>query len=108
MASNGKQLPRMMLGFVVRQCATAVGHMPTPEEFATWANNYSDGGRTFYLFGRPISIREAHVILRHPGREVSTRSIAPTPQLSADDLISPTVVNFAAAVARLRRKQIKS
>ena len=33
---------RIMLGFVVRQCAVALGHAPTPEELASWANEQRD------------------------------------------------------------------
>src|SRR5437667_411893 len=50
-ARNMEQNPRMsarpeaariMLGFVVRQCAVALGHAPTPEELASWANEQGD------------------------------------------------------------------
>jgi hypothetical protein len=101
--SDSKQWPKMMLGFVVRRCAAAVGHAPSAEEFASWANSYPDGDRTVYLFGRPISIREAHAILRHPGREVTARAARPAEQtLDGDPMSSSTVVSFAAAVARRR------
>jgi hypothetical protein len=104
MDSNGKQLPKMMLGFVVRRCAVAVGHDPSAEEFVEWANNFPDGDRIVRLFGRPISIREARAILRHPGRAVSTRSAQAGEQIALDEAsCSPTVVSFAAAVARLKR-----
>ena len=63
MASGPKALPKMMLGFVVRRCAVDVGHQPTAEEFAAWANEQRDGVRTFCLFGRPISVPEARLIL---------------------------------------------
>jgi hypothetical protein len=72
-----KAPPKMMLGFVVRQCAVALGHAPTPEEFAEWANNHGEGRGRYCLFGRPITVAEARVILRHPGRPVTVRSARP-------------------------------
>jgi hypothetical protein len=30
--------PKMMLGFIVRRCAADIGHTPTADEFAAWAN----------------------------------------------------------------------
>ena len=98
-------LPKMMLGFVVRRCAVAVGHEPSAEEFAAWANNYQEDGRAFRLFGRPISISEAQLILRHRGRPVTARSAAPhecvPPDESAAAQPSPNVTSLAAAAARL-------
>jgi hypothetical protein len=40
---------KMMLGFIVRRCACEIGHPPTPEEFAEWANNQErdDSGAVF-------------------------------------------------------------
>jgi hypothetical protein len=67
------QRNKMMLGFIVRRCAREIGHPPTPEEFAAWANNRQDNGQRYSLFGRPISVTAAKVILSQPGRMVSTR-----------------------------------
>ena len=64
---------RIMLGFVVRRCAVALGHPPTPEEFVEWANNQRDTRGRYRIFGRAISTAEARVILRHPGRLVTVR-----------------------------------
>lgn len=64
---------RVMLGFVVRQCAVALGHMPEPAELAEWANSQLDDHGRYRIFGRAISAAEAHVILRHPGRLVTVR-----------------------------------
>ena len=64
---------RIMLGFVVRQCAVALGHPPTPEELACWANEQRDARGRYRIFGRAISTDEARVILRHPGRLVTVR-----------------------------------
>ena len=64
---------KVMLGFVVRQCAVALGHAPTPDEFACWANEQRDSRGRYRIFGRPISADEAAVILRHPGRLVTVR-----------------------------------
>lgn len=62
---------RMMLGFVVRQCAADLGHPPTADELADWANNRRHPRGSFCLFGRAISAREARVILGHPERMVT-------------------------------------
>jgi hypothetical protein len=67
--------PKIMLGFVVRQCAVALGHRPSPTELVEWANNQGKGRQRHCLFGRPITIADARVILRHPGRPVTVRSI---------------------------------
>jgi hypothetical protein len=64
---------RMMLGFVVRQCAKSLGHLPTPEELAEWANNQRDSRGRYRIFGRAITPSEAQVMLRHPGRMVTVR-----------------------------------
>ena len=69
----------MMLGFVVRQCSIALGHAPSPSELVEWANNQGAGRRRYCIFGRPITLDEARVILRHPGRPVTVRSAAPRP-----------------------------
>jgi hypothetical protein len=65
--------PRIMLGFIVRQCALALGHTPTPDELAEWANNQHDTRGRYRVFGRPITIEDARVILSHPGRLVTVR-----------------------------------
>ena len=100
----------MMLGFVVRRCATAIGHDPSAEEFTAWANTYHDGERTIYLFGRPITIAVARVIMRHRGRPVSARTPAPHEQM-ADALdgtgtdLGGNVTSFAAAAARIKARR---
>lgn len=94
----------MMLGFVVRRCAVAIGHDPSPEEFTAWANTYREGDRTVYLFGRPITIAEARVIMRHRGRPVTARSAAPHECVSDAADPASTVTSFAEAVARLRAR----
>ena len=68
--NNGTKL---MLGFVVRRCAREIGHPPTAEEFAAWANGQEENGQRYSLFGRPISPSAARIILRHPGRLVTAR-----------------------------------
>lgn len=105
MSSVGGPLPKMMLGFVVRRCAVALGHQPSAEEFAAWANNYTEGERTVRLFGRPISVVEARLILRRPGRSVTARSATSHERL-AEDGASPAgnVTSFAAASARLKAR----
>ena len=103
------QLPKMMLGFVVRRCAAAVGHNPSAEELAAWANSYQDGERTVYLFGRPISIGEAKLILKYPQRPVSARGAAPYECLVAEETAPRpnNVTSFAEAAARLRARRAK-
>lgn len=71
---SGYDQNKVMLGFVVRKCATELGHQPTPEEFADWANNREEYGRRYSLFGRPISASGAEVMFRHLGRLVTVRS----------------------------------
>ena len=64
---------RIMLGFVVRQCARRLGHAPRPEELADWANNQRDDRGCYRIFGRAISAEEARIILSHPERLVTVR-----------------------------------
>jgi hypothetical protein len=64
----------MMLGFVVRRCAVALGRQPTPAELAEWANNQRDAQGRYKIFGRAITPRDAEVIMRHPGRMVTVRA----------------------------------
>jgi hypothetical protein len=64
---------RVMLGFVVRQCAVALGHQPTAAELAEWANEQRDRRGRYCIFGRAITVDEAEVILRHPSRLVTVR-----------------------------------
>jgi hypothetical protein len=111
MPSGALALPKMMLGFVVRRCAVAMGHDPSAEEFAAWANAQHDGERTFCLFGRPISVTEARLILRHPERPVTARDAAPHERVSDDGPTpvtrpaSANVTTFASAVARLKARR---
>jgi len=65
--------PKIMLGFVVRQCAVALGHTPTAAELAAWANEQRDARGRYRIFGRAITADDARVILRHPGRLVTVR-----------------------------------
>ena len=96
----------MMIGFVVRRCAVALGHEPSPEEFAAWANTHDNGGRTFSLFGRPITVGEARAILRHPGRLVSARGAQPQGCVTDDEtVLSSKVTSFRAAVLRLKARR---
>lgn len=78
-ASSAKLTPKMMLGFVVRQCAVALGHRPSAEELAEWANNQQKGRQRYCIFGRAITVDEARVILKHPGRPVTVRDPQPFP-----------------------------
>lgn len=73
---NGR-LPKMMLAFVVRRCTVELGRVPSAQEFADWANNQAEGRPGPSLFGRPITIDEANLILRHRSRLVTAKSAAP-------------------------------
>ncbi len=64
----------MMLGFIVRRCAVDIGHAPTADEFAAWANGANQNGHSYCLFGKPISPATAQVMFRQPGRLVTVRS----------------------------------
>lgn len=70
---GGQEPLRVMLGFVVRQCARALGQTPRPEAFADWANHQHDERGDYAIFGRAISADEARVIMRNPGRMVTVR-----------------------------------
>ncbi len=69
--------PKMMLGFVVRRCAVALGRQPTPAELAEWANNQRDALGRYRIFGKAITVQDAEVIMKHPGRLVSVRGAEP-------------------------------
>ncbi len=73
-SASNKDGNKLMLGFVVRRCARELGHTPTPDEFAAWANNQEENGHCYSLFGREISPSAAEVMLRHLGRLVKVRS----------------------------------
>ena len=62
---------RIMLGFIVRRCAAELGHTPTADEFAAWANRQRQNGRSYCLFGQEISPSVAKVMFSHPGRMVT-------------------------------------
>lgn len=64
----------MMLGFVVRRCAVALGHRPSAAELAVWANNQRDALGRYRIFGREISVEDARIIMKHPGRLVTVRN----------------------------------
>ena len=64
---------KMMLGFVVRDLAVQLGRAPSARELADWANHQSDDRGDFCLFGRAITVAEAELILRQPGRPVTVR-----------------------------------
>ncbi|HET8564597.1 MAG TPA: hypothetical protein VFM35_12050 [Candidatus Binatia bacterium] len=73
-ARTSKLPPKMMLGFIVRRCAADLGHTPTPDEFARWANQRDENGQRYCLFGKPISASAAKIMFRQPGRLVTVRS----------------------------------
>jgi len=69
--NNGEA--KMMLGFIVRRCAADLGHNPSPDEFAAWANGNNNGkkGSRLCLFGTEISSSAAKVMFSQPGRLVT-------------------------------------
>lgn len=109
MSFGSSTLPKMMIGFVVRRCAVEVGHQPSPEEFAAWANGENGDGGNRSLFGRPITADEARVILRHPGRVVTARSALPVERFVPDDgmptpAAAGTLISLPAVRARLKAR----
>ncbi len=103
----GSGLPRISIGFVVRRCTMALGRRPTPPEFRDWANTAGEQGTA--VFGRPISVYEAEVILRHQARPVTARTAQPheavdqaelPAELRASADVRDKVVDFAAVRAR--------
>jgi hypothetical protein len=62
---------KMMLGFIVRRCAAELGHTPSPDEFAAWANRQKQNGKSYCLFGKEISPSVAKVMFSQPGRMVT-------------------------------------
>ena len=68
-----KEPPKMMLGFIVRRCAADLGHAPSPDEFAAWANEQKQNGQRYCLFGKPISSSVAKIMFSQPGRLVTVR-----------------------------------
>jgi hypothetical protein len=62
---------KMMLGFIVRRCAADLGHTPTPDEFAGWANAQKQNGNSYCLFGKEISSSAAKLMFTQPGRMVT-------------------------------------
>ena len=92
--------PRMMLGFVVRQCAVELGHSPEPAELVEWANNRRGFKGTYRVFGRMISIEEAELILRNLDRLVTIHPDWESRRAPARALEEPAkVIDFA----RIRR-----
>ncbi len=109
-----RRAPKISLGFVIRRCTLALGHRPNARELSEWANTAGEQGMA--IFGRPIGVKEAEVILRHQGREVSTHRLqphgvecgedgveAPVDAADAPERRGPNVVDFAAARDRRRR-----
>ncbi|MFN8640586.1 MAG: hypothetical protein U0802_02580 [Candidatus Binatia bacterium] len=95
------RLPKMMLGFVVRRCTVDLGHAPTADELAAWAN--AGAGRDAHIFGRPITVAEAGLILRHQARLVSAASAAADERWVDAEMppaAAPNVVSLAAVRAR--------
>jgi hypothetical protein len=62
---------KVMLGFIVRRCAAELGHTPSPDEFAAWANRQKQNGKSYCLFGKEISPLAAKVMFAQPGRMVT-------------------------------------
>ena len=62
---------KMMLGFIVRRCAADIGHTPTADEFAKWANGDHLKGSRRCLFGKEISPTAAKLMFSQPGRLVT-------------------------------------
>jgi hypothetical protein len=80
------QIPKMMLGFIVRRCAVDLGHLPSAEDLASWASQPDEEG--LRPFGRSITSDEAKLILDHQSRLVSARS-ASSNEIFLDDADLP-------------------
>ncbi|HXC53075.1 MAG TPA: hypothetical protein VN634_19465 [Candidatus Limnocylindrales bacterium] len=107
---SGRGLTKIAIGFVVRRCTLALGHSPSAHEFSQWANTAGEFGGA--LFGRPVTVQEAEVILRHQARPVTSRTARPyesatdgelPAELRASDDVRDKVVDFAAIRARRAR-----
>ncbi len=70
-SANQQPQNKMMLGFIVRRCAADLGHAPTADEFADWANGRAANGASHCLFGREISPDAAKIMFKQPGRLVT-------------------------------------
>jgi len=70
-AQNKNDESKMMLGFIVRRCAADIGHTPSPDEVASWANGDKLKDSRFCLFGKEISPTAAKVMFTQPGRLVT-------------------------------------
>jgi len=101
-----QRLPKMMIGFVVRRCAVALGRMPTPAEFAAWAN--SDSADRAHRFGRPISEEEARLILRHQSRLVTARDANAEEAWADADEPAPTRGDNVIRLADLRARRARN
>jgi hypothetical protein len=73
-AAKNQPPNKMMLGFIVRRCAADLGHTPTPEEFAEWANGHGRNGYSHCLFGKEISPAAAKLMFSQPSRMVTVSS----------------------------------
>lgn len=104
-----RRAPKISLGFVVRRCTLELGHTPGAKEFSEWANTAGDNGAA--IFGRRINADEAAVILRHPGRPVTTHRLHAYESEAVDGAVADEpeataargkVVDFAAYRKRQR------
>lgn len=92
-------LPKMTIAFVIRRCILELGHAPTAAEFTEWANRCNGNGMR--PFGRSITEREAHAMLRNQDRLVTARSAAADERHVEQHELPPNVVSLSAV--RLRR-----
>src|ERR671937_371058 len=83
---------RIMLGFVVRQCAVALGHAPTPDELARWL--FADLDRTLAarLGAGDVLVGGQH-LGGGPGGDAAARALA------AAGLVAVVAGSFAAGFA---------
>src|SRR2546425_641174 len=104
-ARNMEQNPRMsarpeaariMLGFVVRQCAVALGHAPTPEELASWANEQRDARVIAVVAGSfAPGFAEAVLAAGLPPLEVDAPAVFHTGQRMRLNLEAGTIANLS-------------
>lgn len=114
-STTAGMLPKMMLAFVIRRCTVELGRTPDAADFAHWANHQGVDPHAYCLFGRPITEREARLILKHQARLVTAKSATPfeehqqtddvpPPRAAADNVISLVRVRQTLGNARPARR----
>lgn len=88
------RLPKMSIAFVIRRSILELGHAPTAQELAEWANREEPG--RLRPFGRAISEDEARLMLRNQDRLVTARSAQPDERHVEQHELPPNVISLSA------------